>query len=54
MVQTVVGLMLDATVIGVVFQKLANANARANTARRLKESPALQNFTNCLSIFLLL
>mmetsp|Transcript_55562 Transcript_55562/g.132855 ORF Transcript_55562/g.132855 Transcript_55562/m.132855 type:complete len:403 (+) Transcript_55562:55-1263(+) len=30
-VQTVVGLMLDATVIGVVFQKLANANARANT-----------------------
>ena len=32
MVQTVVGLMLDATVIGVVFQKLANANARANTA----------------------
>jgi len=30
-IQTVIGLMLDATVIGIVFQKLANANARANT-----------------------
>eukprot|EP00440_Ansanella_granifera_P028349 gb/GFBE01030808.1/.p1 GENE.gb/GFBE01030808.1/~~gb/GFBE01030808.1/.p1 ORF type:complete len:404 (+),score=47.03 gb/GFBE01030808.1/:1-1212(+) len=29
--QTVIGLMLDATVIGIVFQKLSNANARANT-----------------------
>ena len=41
MVQTVVGLMLDATVIGVVFQKLANANARANTASWLRQFPSM-------------